>query len=267
VDSWATDVGVGYLLAPKYKLGLWDFDGGIGLDYHRNTTTSSKKDIFQTGAIGNLALGDASRKETLAAAIVTGNVSYKDDDVKDVQTVQAALGLIPVKIGDLSRWLYMENWHRKGPFLWRWEPFAGLIYDSTVSSASTVASGDRFLARYGASFQALPLYGYVKDSVEFVARYTAWSKLEGSGVFASEKSLQGYLDCSLTYWFKANVDNGSRETAAASDSDSAGTDTTSTKSKTSGKPKVFDMGIGIGYQNGDNPELSLKNVNIFTLSF
>jgi hypothetical protein len=124
------------------------------------------------------------------------------------------------------------------------------------------------LARYGATLDVTPFYyyKYIKDSIQFVGRYTAWSKLEATGLFASEKSLQGYLDWTLTYWFKANLDDGSAEKKAAATA--AGTATKPAGDDDSGTgPKTILAGIGIGYQNGDNPELGLKNTNIFTLSF
>jgi hypothetical protein len=96
VDSWATDLGVGYLLTPRYEPDVLVFEGGLGIDYHRNTLTTAKKDIFQVGGVGNLALGNGATKQF--AALITGSASYKDDDVKDVQTVQAALTFVPVKL-------------------------------------------------------------------------------------------------------------------------------------------------------------------------
>jgi hypothetical protein len=49
------------------------------------------------GGIGNLALGNVADLHQHFVALITGSASFKNDDVKDVQTVQAAT-LIPVKI-------------------------------------------------------------------------------------------------------------------------------------------------------------------------
>jgi hypothetical protein len=31
-------------------------------------------------------------------------------------------------------------------------------------------------------------------------------------------------------------------------------------------PKVFEVGLGVGYENGDNPEENISNIDLLTLS-
>jgi len=75
-------------------------------------------------------------------------------------------------------------------------------------------------------------------------------------VFSTNKSYSGYFDCNLTYWFKANLTAQPSATASPSPN---GSDKNA--------PRAVNMGIGIDYENGDNPELSIKDANILTIAF
>jgi hypothetical protein len=228
-DTYAIDAGLAATFITPQP-GLWQIDWGIGADYHRNSETSAKKNLFQTGLIADAIFGNPALSDFVRAK---ANLSYKDDDIKDVRSIVGGIDVLPVIAG-----LWIDNYHRLGPAHWRWQPFLGLRYESVTDSGAAGKDGDRLLGRYGVEAQIFPFFDYVKRSVEVKATYTMWSDLSSSGVY-SGNGWNGFLDADLTYWFNGGLSVN--------------------------KEKV-DLGVGVSYQNGDNPELNLAHIDLLTVS-
>ncbi|MEY2488365.1 MAG: hypothetical protein QOC70_307 [Verrucomicrobiota bacterium] len=231
-DSYAIDAGVA---ADLWPVGgeKWQADVGLGVEYHRNTKVSSRKDLFQTGLVYQAILGNTSLDPI--TSILKGGISFKNDNVKDLQAVETSLNVLPI-----ITFLYTDDYHAiTDSVCVRWQPFAGISYEGATDTAANVSKGHRLLARYGVQGGL-----WFKDKIELTTRYTARSVFDSSGVYASQNDWNGYFDASLTYWFKA-----------ANPLASGGTS------------KTVDFGIGLSYENGDNPELSVINADLLTLSF
>lgn len=228
-DTYALDAGLAYTFTTP-EPGLWQIDWGIGADYHRNSDASAKKNLFQAGFIADAIFGNPTVSDFARAK---ANVSYKDDDIKNVRSVIGGIDVLPVIAA-----LRIDNYHRLGPAHWRWQPFLGLRYESVTDSGASGKSGDRLLGRYGVEAQIFPFFDYVKRSIEVKATYTIWSDLSSSGVYEGTGE-NGFLDADLTYWFNGGLSVH--------------------------KEKV-DLGVGISYQNGDNPDLNLTHIDLLTVS-
>jgi len=228
-DTYAVDAGLAFTFITPQP-GLWQIDWALGADYHRNSDISAKKDLFQTGVIADAIFGNPAEGDFVR---MKGNLSYKDNAVMDLRSVSGGIDVLPVVAG-----LWIDNYHRLGPAHWRWQPFAGFRYESTTDTAVTAKNGHRLLALYGVETQIFPLFDYVKRTVEVKTTYTMWSDVSSSGVY-SGKSWNGFLDADLTYWFNGGL---------------------------SVHKQKIDLGVGITYQNGDNPELSLTHVDLLTVA-
>jgi len=228
-DSYSIDAGLAAtFLTPQP--GKWQMDWGIGADYHRNSDATSTKNLFQTGVIADAIFGNAAESDFVRSK---ANVSYKDNNVKDLQSVAAGLDILPV-----VAFLKIDNFHRAGPAHWRWQPFAGLRYEGAFDQETGLREGHWLAARYGVEVQIFPLFDYIKRSVEVTTNYTMWSDLSSTGPYKG-KNWNGYLDIEATYWFNGGA------------------------SAHKGK---MDVGVGLSYQNGDNSELDVTDADLLVIS-
>jgi hypothetical protein len=241
-DSYSIDTGVAVTFITA-AISQAQIDWGVGLDYHRNSAASSPKDLFQTGVVADSIFGNPATSDFFAR--LKANLSYKDDELKDLQSVAGGIDVLPV-----ARLLWIDNYHVIGPAHWRWQPFAGLRWESSTGVASGASNGYELLARYGIESQVFPFFecrdwfgaagsqDKIKRSIEVTLTLTAWSDIASSGVY-NNKDWRGYLDANLTYWFGGGL-SVAKEKAS--------------------------LGFGLGYQNGDNPDLNRTDVDLLTLS-
>jgi hypothetical protein len=241
-NSYSIDSGVAVTFITA-AIGEAQIDWGIGLDYHRNNSTSSPKDLLQTGVVADSIFGNPATSDFFAR--LKANLSYKDNEVKDLRAIAGGLDILPV-----AKLLWIDNYHRLGPAHWRWQPFAGLRWESSTDVANGAANGHQVLARYGIETQIFPLFdcrewfgttgsqNKIKRSLEATLTLTAWSDIDSSGVYSS-KAWRGYLDANLTYWFGGGLSVAKQKAS---------------------------LGFGLGYQNGDNPDLNRTDVDLLALS-
>jgi len=232
-DSYAIDTGVAaeFITIP---LPQSQIDWGIGLDYHRSSSSESPKNLLQTGTVADSFFGDPALSSFFAH--IKANVSFKDDERKDVKSVAGALDVLPVE----KMFFKIDDPHDLGVMRWRWQPFAGFRWAASTDVPGGSNNGHQFLARYGLESQFFPLYSFAgfKDSLEATLNLTAWSDISSSGVYRNT-DWRGFLDFNLTYWF-----NGGPAI---------------NKQKTS-------LGFGLGYEKGDNPDSDETDVDQLTLS-
>jgi len=252
-DTYTIDAGVAFNLI-TYNPGNWQLDWRLGAEYHRDSAAASLKDVWTTGVLFDLAIGNpATSPNTL---LIDGDIRYKDDTVADLRSVVVSLELLPIiaalKIDTLNEIPMRRSpvgadgkssaEEQRGILAWRWQPFVGLLDESSVDTAANVEQGHRIVARYGAEVQVFPLFRWVRDRVELTARYTAWSTLDSTGVYAGD-DFSAYYTAGLKYWFDTPTPAGGSETR-----------------------KKMRIGLGLLYENGDNPELSLRDIDQLTLS-
>jgi hypothetical protein len=229
-DSYAIDSGIAATFISAL-VGQAQIDWGVGADYHRNSSADSPEDLFQAGLVADSIFGNAATSDFFVRA--KANLSYKDDIQKDQEAVASGFDLLPV-----ARLLWIDNYHRLGPAHWRWQPFVGLRWEVTAEAPAGAASGDQVLARYGVETQIFPLFDYIQRSLEATLTLTAWSNIHSSGLYTN-KNWRGYLDANLTYWFTGGLSRGKQKA---------------------------NLGFGLEYENGDNPDLDRTNVDLLTIS-
>ncbi len=234
-DHYAIDTGVAVEL-DKYPIVLSGAQivPGIGVDYHRNSSSDSAKNLLQAGALADSFLGDPAQGNFFAN--VKGNITFKDDEKKDVKSVAGGWDFLPVE----KRIFRIDDWHDFGVLRWRWQPFAGLRGAVSGDVPDGVNNGHQLLARYGLESDVFPLYSFanLKESVETTLNLTAWSDISSSGVYRS-KSWRGYLDFELNYWFYGGPNRKKNRTS---------------------------LGFGLGYEKGDDPDSDQADVDLLTLS-
>jgi hypothetical protein len=241
-ESYAIDAGLGVELATAF----WEPSAfnrpvpitlatSIGAEYHRNTALAVLKDQFEAGLRFEAALGSGRKG---LGFIVNGGATYINDNVANTRVAQGSLELLPV-----AKLLLTDDFYDAGPLRWRWAPFGAIVYDNIFDTNVNLEKGERVIARYGAELQIWPLYGYLAEKLELRARYTAWSDLNSTGIYRGN-GWSDYFEAGMTYWFNTPNPVGGRNTA-----------------------KVVDMGLGLTYVYGEDPELDLHDVDLLTLSF
>jgi len=235
--DYAIDAGLGFSFI-TYQRGIMQLDWLIGVDYHRNSNPAALQDIFQPGLVFDLTLGNTATDPF--ATLIKGSGSFKNDTVADLQSVEATLEVLPL-------WspLRINSALRAGPLMAQWQPFGGLVYESATDTAANVEKGHRLLGRFGAEIEIFPLAKYIKDRLRLHARYTAWSTLDATGVYGglARDEWSAYFEAGLSYFFFVDTPAPGVETA-----------------------KQTRIGIGLTYQNGDDPELGLEDLDLLTLS-
>lgn len=131
-DTYSIDTGLAATFITPQP-GAWQVDWGIGADYHRNSDVSSVKDLFQAGFIADAIFGNAAEGDFVR---LKANVSYRDDNVKNLQAVAAGFDVLPI-----VAFFRIDNFHRFGPAHWRWQPFAGLRYEDSIDEGPVLNKG------------------------------------------------------------------------------------------------------------------------------
>ena len=211
----------------------WDLR--LGAEYHRDSRLTSLKDLFQTGFNFQAVTGKATSP---FGALINGDLSYKNDNVSDARSVAASLDVLP-RI-DLLR---TDDFFDVGPTRFRWQPFAGLLYESAYDTATNVNGGHRLLGRYGAELLFYPAWKAIEAKLEMRLRYTAWITLDATGLYDGDHWSSSF-EAGITYWFNRHISVPGLRTATE-----------------------VQVGLGLTYENGENPELSTKDVDQLTLSF
>ena len=252
-EAYSVEAGVALDLI-TYSPGNWQLDWRVGLEYHRNSAAASLKNVWMTGVLFDLAIGNpATSPNTL---LINGDVRYKNDVQANLRSVVTSFEFLPViaalRIDTLNeiparrQVVSVEGKNavaeQRGILAWRWQPFFGLVGEWAQDTSDTVDDGHRVVGRYGAELQVFPLFRWVRDRVELSARCTAWSTIDSSGVFTGD-NFSVYYQAGLKYWFDARAPEVGSETR-----------------------KKMRVGLGANYENGDNPELSLRRIDQLTLS-
>ena len=244
-EAWSLDAGVGLALFPIQN--QWSLtEIFLGAEYHRNTAPSTLTEQFQTGLIAKTFLFEPGDPFGLN---IDTRAGYKTDNVADLQAINTAIDVFP-----RFPWLATDNLLPLGPAKWRWQPFAGIYYDEVTDTAANLSKGHRVVGRYGAQLQVYPLFnvprligeGKIETSVEMAATYTAWSTLSSSGLYAGDDSSR-FFTARITYQFNA-PDEVQLFHPLADQSDKLTT------------------GISLIYENGEDPQLGLRDVDQLTLS-
>jgi hypothetical protein len=252
-DTYAIDAGVAFNLI-TYSPGNWQLDWRLGAEYHRDSAAASLKDVWTTGVLFDLAIGNPATSAN--TFLINGDIRYKDDTVADLRSAVVSLELLPIiaalKIDTLNEVPMRQSpvgadgksspSEQRGILAWRWQPFVGLLEESSLDTAANVEKGHQIVGRYGAEVQIFPLFRWVRDRVELTARYTAWSTLDSTGVYDGD-DFSAFYQVGLKYWFDTPTPVGGSETR-----------------------KKMRIGLGLLYENGDNPELSLRDTDQLTFS-
>lgn len=251
-ETYSVDAGVALDLTPT-RTGIWQLDLRLGLEYHRNSAAASLTNVWTTGVLFDFVIGNPATSSN--SLLVNGDVRYKEDIQANLRSVVTSFEFLPVVAALRINTLNEIPRHqvasvdgknqipeRRGILAWSWQPFFGLVGEWADDTTNTMADGHRLVGRYGAELQVFPFFRWVRERVELTARCTAWSTLDSSGVFAGD-DFSVYYQAGLKYWFDAPAPD-------------AGPDT----------PKKMRIGVGVNYENGDNPELSLRHIDQLTLS-
>lgn len=238
-ESFAIDAGVGVELGvTRWKPSVFNhvvpitMSTNFGVEYHRNSALSSRTDQFETGLRFETAINSG---QSDFFALLNGNISYVNDNVAGTRVLKGSVEFLPS-----IRALKTDDYYDAGSLRWRWAPFAALVYDRTVDRNDRANGGHRLLGRYGAEVQVWPFYKSVGEKVELRGRYTVWSDLDSSGMFKGNSGSTFY-EAGVTYWLSRPDPNPKN-------------------------PKRAEVGIGLTYTNGEDPELGLQNTDQIVLS-
>lgn len=231
-DSYVIDTGIAAMFITP--LPQAQIDWGAGVDYHRNSSSGAIRNLLQTGVVADSVFGDPALSSFFAQ--IKANVSFKDDEARNVKALTGASDLLPVE----RKFLKIDDPHDLGITRWRWQPFAGLGWSASTDVPAGRRNGHQVLARYGIESQFFPLYSFAnwKDSLEAILNLTAWSDVSSSGVYRN-RDWRGYLDLNVIYWF--NGGPGLKKQKAS-------------------------LGFGIGYEKGGNPDSDQTDVDLLTVS-
>jgi|GEM_PF-5192404 len=247
VSSYAIDAGLKFDLQPQFLPFGNTISSSLGVEYHRNSNLATLKNLLQFGAEFEDVLGFAATWPVLFD--VTGNVSYKIDDVRDFHSLNGKVKFLPViyfeRMGlDGLRFLNTDNFQRLGSARWRWQLFFEVQYEDTVQTNSGTMSGHHALCDYGAELRLYPFFSTrLGTKVEFTATYKGWTPLSTGGIFSGEQP-SSYFETELTYWFDAP-------------------NPLSIGEKTADKAAI---GLTVGYQAGDNLETGDMNLDLLSLA-
>jgi hypothetical protein len=233
--SYSIDAGVAVKLLPLFsRTTMTSWDIRLGAEYHRDSKITSPKEVFQTG-INFVAV--AGKATSPLGALLNGDLSYKTDNVADARSIAGSLDVLPRV--DLLR---TDDFIDIGPTRIRWQPFVGLLYESAYDTAANVDEGHRLVGRYGAELVFYPAWKAVEAKLEVRARYTAWTALDATGLYEGD-DWSSFIETGITYWFNRRISVPGVRTA-----------------------DEMEVGLGLTYENGDNPELSIKDIDQLTLS-
>jgi hypothetical protein len=251
-ENWSVDVGLGLQL---FGMGnAWSLtEVFLGAEYHRDTAASSLAEQFLAGFIAKSFVGEPG--DALGFNLDT-RAMFKTDNVADIQAISGAVDIYP-----RFPFLLVDNLYEFGPMRARWQPFAGLFYDEITDTLANSVKGHRLVGRYGAQLLIYPLWdvpsllgnGKMETSLELAATYTGWSTLDADGLFDADRSSR-FFTARLTYNFKAPkaekpVFRSTREKRALVE-----------------QSQDLELGLSLIYENGEDPQLGLSDIDQLTLS-
>jgi len=251
-EQWSVDIGLGLQLFGLHN--AWSLtEIFLGAEYHRDTAASSLAEQFLTGFIAKSFVGEPG--DAFGFNLDT-RAMFKTDNVADIQAISGAMDLYP-----RFPWLLVDNLYGIGPMRARWQPFAGLFYDEITDTGANSVKGHRLVGRYGAQLLIYPLWGVpsllgedkIETSLELAATYTGWSTLNSNGLFDADRSSR-FFTARLTYNFKAPkaekpVFRSTLEKRALVE-----------------QSEDLEIGLSLIYENGEDPQLGLSDIDQLTLS-
>lgn len=228
-DSYAVDIGVAYHLTETER---WYVVPTI--EYHNNTALKEEQDVILGGIKGSYLVGDVVTTDAVTGQLSSSLAVWTDaelihkwDEVKDDQSWMPEITFTPL----YSAWgLGSSKPVWSDQMRMQLNLSGGLVYEESASGKD----GDALRAKVEAGVTLVP-QGYI--NLKFTLSNTYWNELTVSGKFDDGKDDFNLLKIAATYYIINDKDKNDR------------------------------LGVRLTYQDGADPDKSLKDQSLVTFGF